>query len=182
MIKRDLKPVQIKLIQTAVRAAGLRAPYADGRYRLLLARYKRSDGLPCQSCTELNNWQVDDLLAICEGLGWRHPGKAKDFYRTRARRQPDAHWATPAQVAAINHLAGDLGWTVENLNGMIRKQTRNRCECLTTLTRRDGYAMIEAMKVMLSRKDGKGYQTLADVEREYNHEGHEEHEERTVNL
>lgn len=161
MTKRPLKSEQIRLIQTAVRAAGLRTPHADGRYRLLLAQYTRPDGRPCQSCKELNNWQVDDLLAICEGLGWRHPDKPDDYYRRR--NQTAITWATPAQIAAIRHLAGDLGWTADNLNGMIARMTGGRCDRLATLTRRDGYVLIEALKAILSRQDGTAYRTLDDA-------------------
>lgn len=167
MIKRPLKPEQIKLIQTAVRAAGLRTGAHESRYRLLLSQYKGKGGAPCQSCKDLNQHHIDDLLAICEGLGWRHPGKPDDFYRTRTRKETDSHWATPGQVEAIKHLSGDLGWTVENLNGMIRRMTRNEAAGLATLTRSDGYVIIEALKAMLGRKDGTHYATLADAEAAY---------------
>ena len=167
MAKRPLKPEQIKLIQTAVRAAGLRDGLSDGRYRLVLAQYKRSDGTACGSCKDLNNWQVDDLLAICEGLGWRHPGKPEDYYRSRTRQANGSYWATPGQSAAIQMLAGDLGWTEANLNGMIARMTHQRSDCLTLLTRADGYVMIEAMLAMLSRRDGQNYKTLADAEAAY---------------
>lgn len=164
MNKRPLKTEQIKLIQTAVRHAGLREQNADGRYRLLLSRYKTKDGAPCQSCKDLSNTQVDDLLAICEGLGWRHPGRPADFYRARARAAKDSRWATEAQRAAILHLAGDLGWTQANLGGMLLRMTGHRTDCLTLLTRADGYAVIEALKAILGRKDKTAYKTLTDAE------------------
>ena len=69
---------QIKLVQVAVRAAGLRGKGFDGRYRLLLGQYHQPNGQPVTSCKQLNNWQIDDLLAICESHGWRCPGKADD--------------------------------------------------------------------------------------------------------
>lgn len=161
MPKRPLKPEQIKLLQTAVRAAGLRTAGQDGRYRLLLAQYD------CSSCKDLSNEQLDDLLAICEGLGWRHPDKPADFFRTRARAARDSHWATAAQQAAIRHLAGDLSWTAANLGGMLHRMTQGRTDCLTLLTRADGYTVIEALKAMLGRRDGKSYKTLSDAEAAY---------------
>lgn len=167
MTKRPLKPDQIKLIQVAIRAAGLRTAAGDGRYRLLLGQYTGPDRKPCRSCKDLDNRQVDDLLAICEGMGWRHPGKPDDFYRRRARQASDTAWATPGQVEAIKHLAGDLGWTPENLNGMIGRMTHGITNELISLTRLEGYKVIEALKAMLSRKDGTQYATLADAERAY---------------
>jgi len=170
MAKKTLKPDQIRLVQVAVRAAGLRTSAHDGRYRLLLSRYKRSDGQPVASSKDLTNAQLDDLLAICEGLGWRYPGKSETYCRDRARASADTHWATDAQREAIGHLAGDLGWTTENLKGMLRRMTQERADCLTLLTKDDAYAVIEALKAMLSRRDGKPYKTVKDAADAYREE------------
>jgi len=104
MLNKD----QIKLVQTAVRAAGLRTKYCEGRYRLLLGQYRQPGGSPVTSCKQLNNSQLEDLLAICEANGWRMPGKPDDFYRSKINNESDI--ASFAQQSAIRKLADDLSW------------------------------------------------------------------------
>ena len=102
---RGPNPRQIRLLQTAAGAVGLRQ---SGQYYLLLAQYLAPDGKPVTSCKQLTNAQIDNFLAICESLGFRHPGKPENFYRNKdARRYEEASFA---QQAAIRHLAAELGW------------------------------------------------------------------------
>ncbi|HIJ67251.1 MAG TPA: DUF1018 domain-containing protein [Planctomycetes bacterium] len=148
MLSKD----QIKLIQTAVRAAGLRSKNFDGRYRLLLAQYKRGDGSPVTSCTQLNRSQIEDVLAICESLGWRHPARPERFYRDKAGKSCST--ITFGQQRAIKHLASDLFWSPGDINGFVRRMTGGRKKDICGLTARAAYEIIEAMKAILSRKVG----------------------------
>jgi len=155
---------QIKLVQTAVRTAGLRYKNDDGRYRLLLRQYRQPGGAPVSSCTQLNHSQLEDLLAICESFGWRHPGKAADFYRKKIKRP--GHAASFAQQAAIQHLAGDLGWGDSQLAGMIERMTQARKRLVSELTSRQAYNLIEAMKAMFARGAGRRFGNLRGIQRE----------------
>lgn len=158
---------QIKLVQTAVRGAGIRTAKFDGRYRMLLAKYKQSNGRPVTSCKQLNRGQIDDLLAICESLGWRHPGKSETYYRDRIEKDVYNAGASYAQTEAIGHLAGDLGMSEEHLKRFVLRMTNQRTDSLLLASQREAWAITEALKNMLSRKDGKNYQTLADVTSAY---------------
>ena len=119
---------QIKMLQTAVRAAGLRSAKSEGRYRLLLAQYKRPGGKPVESCKQLNHRQLEDMLAICESYGWRMPGKAEDYFRRKRNRQDIV--ASFAQQEAIKHLAGDLGWNEFQVGGLIKRITGDKADSL----------------------------------------------------
>ena len=91
---------QIKLVQTAMRRAGIRTKFFDGRYRLLLKQYLQPNGEPVTSCKQLNNAQLDDILAICEASGWRMPEKSETFYRDKVNQAGEI--ASYAQQQAIN--------------------------------------------------------------------------------
>jgi hypothetical protein len=156
---------QIQLVQMAVRGAGLRGKGFEGRYRLLLGQYTLSNGRAVTSCKQLTNEQLDDLLAICESMGWRHPGHAANYFRQRAAHL-EAGLASDAQISAIRHLAGDLGWNDENLKGMLRRMWRKAA--LTDLTGREAWTIIEALKAIVMRPGGGARgQTLADVAAEF---------------
>lgn len=152
---------QIKLVQTAVRAAGLRTAKFEGRYRLLLGQYKQPNGSPVTSCKQLNNSQLEDLLAICESHGWQMPGKPEDFYRQKVKSHGE--YASFAQQAAIRHLAGDLGWNDRQLAGMLERMTGGDVANLAALTSGAAYKIIEALKAMFSRESGKKYKTLNEI-------------------
>ena len=169
---------QIKLVQTAVRAAGLRSPKFDGRYRLLLAQYKRSNGAMVASCKQLTNSQLEDLLAICESHGWRCPGKAEDFFRSKVAKNAPSRFASQseaeggdsasfAQQEAIKNLAGDLGWNDNNLTGMIKRITRQRCSNIAELTSKEAFGLIEALKAILCRSVGKNYHNLSEIKDDF---------------
>jgi len=158
---------QIKFIQTAVRAAGIRTAGHDGRYRLLLAQYKQSNGKPVTSCKQLTRGQMDDLLAICESLGWRHPRKSATHYRDKMAADIYNGSVSFAQAEAIKHLAGDLGWHDENIKGFVRRMTNGRTDTLMLTSQSEAWKITEALKAMLSRKDGKTYKTVADVAASY---------------
>jgi len=159
-----LNTQQIKLVQTAVRVAGLREKNVDGRYRLLLAQYKQPNGRPVKSCKQLNNSQLEDLLAICEAHGWRMPGKTETFYREKVFKNSD--YASYAQREAIKHLAGDLGWQDYQLAGMLRRMTGEKKTSLIQLTPAEAYNIIEALKIMLGRERGKQYTNLKEVQKD----------------
>jgi len=155
---------QIKLIQTAVRKAGLRTANFDGRYRLLLGQYKQPDDRKVTTCRQLNNWQMEDLLAICESYGWRMPGKPKDYYRQRVAKQGEL--ASFAQQSAIRHLAEDLGWSVEHLEGFIKRMTEKDgwfIKDVASLTPQFAHKTIEALKAILGRETGKEYSNLQEI-------------------
>lgn len=159
MLNKD----QIKLVQTAVRAAGIRNPGQDGRYRLLLAHYKQPNRCPVASCKDLNNWQLDDLLAICEAQGWRQPDKSEDFYRRKVAAGNG--YASFAVQSAINHLRGDLGWPIEHLHNFIEKMT-GRITTVVNLTPREGYKVIEGLKAIFNHKHGTNCSTIRQIKEE----------------
>jgi len=154
---------QIKLVQTAVKAAGIRRKKAEARYRLLLGQYKRPDGSRVTSCKQLNNSQLTDMLAICEAHGWRCPDKEADHFRKKAA-EINGDVASFAQQSAIKKLAGDLGWNDEQLNGMLKRATNGAADNLTKLSPRTAYNVIEALKSMLSRQMGKNYSNLKQIQ------------------
>lgn len=152
---------QIKLVQTAVRAAGIRTKEFDGRYRMLLANFRNKRG-PIESCKDLNMYQLEDLLAICESHGWQHPGKTVDFYRKKREKAGD--YASFAQQEAIKHLAGDLGWTDEHLKNFVAKFKAEKQQYPTA---KEAYKIIEALKAILSKETGKKYNNLKQIQEEF---------------
>jgi hypothetical protein len=162
MLTQDQK----KLVQAAARAAGLRTGTQEGRYRLLLAQYRRSNGTIVHSCTQLTNRQIDDFLAICESMGWRHPGHGETYYRDRTAAADDDA-VSFAQLRAIDYLAGDMGWNGAAIAKMVQRITRDRTDAAVSMSGREAYDLIEAMKAMLRRKDESAYQTLGDITRHY---------------
>lgn len=157
-----LNKQQIKLVQIAVKKAGLREPKFDGRYRMLLSQYKQPNGQPVTSCKQLNSWQVDDLLAICEAHGWRYPGKDEDHYRKRIANKDDI--ASYAQQSAIEKLAGDLGWNDRNLAGFVNKMTKERVDSVLGITPSEAYKIIEALKAMYGREAGRPFNSLHEIQ------------------
>jgi hypothetical protein len=157
-----LNTEQVKLIQTAVRAAGLRTSRFEGRYRLLLSQYRQPNGQPVESCKQLNNMQLEDMLAICESYGWRMPGRWENHYRLK-RGVADLT-ASFAQQKAIEYLAGDLGWKESQLAGFLKRMTGGFAANVVSLSPAQAYNVIEALKAMLSRETGKEYENLREVE------------------
>ena len=155
---------QIKLIQTAVRGAGLRSARAEGRYRLLLAQYRQPSGKPVTSCKQLNHGQLEDMLAICEAYGWRMPGKEEDYYRMKRARSESV--ASFAQQEAIKHLAGDLGWYDYQLEGFLKRMTGGFVTNVAGLNPAQAYDVIEALKSMFGRQVGKEYKNLKEVQQD----------------
>ena len=156
-----LNKLQIILVQMAVKQAGIREPKADGRYRLLLAQYKQPNGSPVKSCKQLNNSQLEDMLAICEAHGWRMPGKQEDFFRKKV--ETSGNYASYAQQQAIKHLAGDLGWNERNLSGFVILMTNERAANIAMLTPKEAWKIIEALKAILGRATGEKYNSLTQV-------------------
>lgn len=156
---------QIKLVQTAVRAAGLRGKGFEGRYRFLLSQYRQPSGRPVKSCRQLNNLQLDDLLAICESLGFRRPGKPEDFYRKRAEQQQIR--CSIAQTKAIQYLAGDLGWADLHLAGFIGAMTKGAQNDQFSLSSAQACDIIEGLKAILGRKVGKQYSNVKEIQDEF---------------
>jgi len=165
-----LNKQQIKLVQTAARAAGLRTARFDGKYRFLLSQYAQSNGQRVTSCKQLNNWQLDDFLAICEAHGWRMPGKPTDYYRRKIIQQ--GNYASFAQQSAVRKLAKDLGWDIEHLNNFISKMTNKPilnlsfASGIVNLQPAEAYKIIEALKAMLGRETGKKYSSLTEVQKD----------------
>jgi len=153
---------QIKLVHVAARAAGLITERSDARYRLLLAQYVRPNGQRATSCKELTNTQVSDLLAICESLGFRLPGKSETHYRGKIEKGETASYA---QQSAIDHLRGDLGWGQRQIEGFCRRMTGGRVSRVARLNARQAYKVIEGLKAIVGRKTGKDYRTLRDIEK-----------------
>jgi len=151
---------QIKLVQTAVRAAGLRE---SGQYYFVLKQYRQGDSKhKVTSCKQLNNWQMEDLLAICESLGWRHPGKGERFYRNRAAGRE--RFASFSQQKMLEYLAGDLGWNEYQLAGMIERMTAGDKISIAQLAPGEAHGLIEALKEMFGRQTGKKYKNLKEIQ------------------
>jgi hypothetical protein len=159
---------QIKLMQVAAKVAGLRTKEQDGRYYLILAQYRKPNGAICVSCKDLNNYQIDDFLAICESMGWRYPGKTETYCRDRVNSAFDADFASYAQRQAIDYLAGDLGMGGEPTSAFIRRMTRGRTDSILQLAHGEAYKIIEALKAAISRQDGVPYENLNDIFTYYN--------------
>lgn len=153
---------QIKLIQTAVRAAGLRTKHFDGRYRMLLGQYLQPNGRPVTSCKQLNNSQLEDLLAICEAHGWRMPDKPENFYRFKVATESDI--ASFAQQSAIKKLGEDLGWNDAQLGGMLKRMTGGFATTVIALSPGQAYKIIECLKAILTRDTGKSYSNLREIQ------------------
>ena len=164
-----LNPQQIKLVQMAAKGAGIRTPGFDGRYRMLLGKYLQPNGKPVTSCTQLTRENLEDFLGICESMGWQHPGKSPTFYRDNIRQyaRHGSDGISYAQAECIRHLAGDLGMTDENLKTFIGRMTKGLYDSLTVMSNYYAWQIIEALKAMLGRRDGKQYETVADVAAEY---------------
>jgi len=164
MANKTFNAQQVTLLQTAVRAAGLRDGGDEGRYRLLLGQYRGPGGKPVTSCKQLHASQLEDILAICEAMGWRYPGKSASWYRDRVASR--GLLASFAQQAAINRLKDEMGWDGFDLTGMIKRMTGERVKFVNQLKPAEAYKMIEAMKEMFGRKVGKKYNKLKDVQRD----------------
>jgi len=140
----------------------LRSAHGDRRYRLLLLQYRHSGGV-VTSCKQMNNWQVDDLLAICEALGWRCPGRAENHFRKKVAE--DQELASFAQRSLIKHLRDDLGWNNKQLGGMIKRITKDRTDTVTELRPIDAYKLIEALKSMFCRKYGLAISSATEIKK-----------------
>lgn len=160
-----LNKKQIQLVQIAVRAAGLRGKGFEGRYRLLLGQYTQPDGSAVTSCKQLNNSQLDDILAICESLGFRVVGKDPNHYRLKVAKREDC--ASFAQQAAITNLAGDLGWNEHQLNGFVERMTTRQVHCVTNISPGQAWQIIEALKNMLSRETGRSFKNITEIKEEF---------------
>ena len=157
-----LSKPQIIMLQTAVRAAGLRGPEFEGRYRLLLGQYLQPNGEAVTSCKQMNHRQLEDMLAICEAYGWRMPGKEEDHFRLkRAQKETIASFA---QQEAIKYLAGDLGWNEYQLGGLLKRMTNGFITSVVVLSPAQAYKVIEALKAMVGRRAGKQYNNLKEVQ------------------
>jgi len=159
---------QVILVQIAVRQAGLRTAANSGRYRLLLTQYRQPDGSTVTSSKQLNNWQLEDLLAICEAHGFRQPGKPENYFRKKiANSRIVGDVASFAQQSAIRNLAGDLGWTTFQLQGMIKRISSERIGNIASLTPKEAYNLIEALKAILSRQMNKNYSNLNQITEDF---------------
>ena len=167
MAKTGLTPKQVTMLQIAVKAAGIRMPKDDRRYRMLLGQYKKSDGTMVTTCKDLSNEQLGDILAICEANGWRCPGKAEDHFRKKtaesAKAASDGR-ISYAEIEAVKCLAGDLGWEKSQIAGMVKRVTKREFDAVAELSSGDAYKLIEALKNMVSRKTGNKYNNLKDVQ------------------
>ncbi len=142
---------QLKLIHIAARQAGLIVKRDDRRYRLLLAAYKTRDGGVASTSKQLNNSQIEDLLAICEAMGWSS-GRGDTYFRDKVAAR--GTFASFAQCSAIDKLRGDLGWNADNLKGMIGRMTAYSKSSVAELTVRQASNIIEALKNMTIRAKG----------------------------
>lgn len=158
-----LNAEQIKLVQTAIHKAGIRKPGEDSRYRLLLAQYKDSKGRAIVSCKQLNNWQLDDILAICESHGWRMPGQSETFYRDKTAELTDSNTASYGQQEAIKFLAADLGFSSPHLANFIRYMTRDEKDSVACLSPSEAWKITEALTAIIRKQTGIKFKSLAEI-------------------
>jgi len=92
------------------------------------------------------------------------PGKADDHFRTKLARRIGI--ASFAQQEAIRHLADDLGWNEYQVGGLIKRMTAGRIDAAAGLTPSQAYKIIEALKAMVGRGQGKKYTNLRDVQKD----------------
>lgn len=142
---------QLKLIHIAARQAGLIVKKDDRRYRLLLLHYVAPNGLPAKSSKQLNNTQIEDLLAVCESMGF-DSGRGEHHFRDKSARH--GYLASFAQQSAILYLRDDLGWNAENLKGFICRMTSGKKFSVAELAPKEGSNIIEALKNMFLRTHG----------------------------
>jgi len=134
---------------------------------MLLRQYKQSGGRPVTSCKQLNNSQLEDLLAICESLGWQCPGKEERHFNKKVASRTYGVIASFAQQQAIKYLMGDLGWTEIQLAGMIKRLTEGKIDSISQLTTHFAYNVIEALKAILGRHGDKHYKNLDQIEKDF---------------
>lgn len=156
---------QIQLIQIAARQAGLRGKGFRQRYDLLLGQYRQGNGKPVTSCKQLNRSQIEDFLAICEGMGFRGLNKPDDYYRSKVVKS--ASIASYAQQRAIDYLAGDLGWDLKHLENFIKRMTGGRTIEVAALTPKEAWGIIEALKAILSKETGTQYTYLNEIKEDF---------------
>jgi hypothetical protein len=149
----------------AARGAGLRGvPGGDGRYRLLLGKYRQPSKRPVTSCKQLNNYQIGDFLAICESMGWRCPGKNEDHFRAKLAKDIYGQGAASLAIQqAIIHLAGDLGWTDQQLNGFIERMTAGKASHVAQLSPGNAHKTVEALKAMVCRQEKIEFKDLKEM-------------------
>jgi len=162
--KRQLNKGQIAILHIAVKAAGILETKDDRRYRMLLGQYQRPDGSAVTTCKDLTNGQLGDMLAICEARGWRCPGRAEDYFRKKSAHA-DSDRASWAQIEAILHLAKDLGWDEYQIPGMVKRVIGDE-KHPTELYPAEAYKVIEALKAMVSRKAGRSYKNLREIQKD----------------
>jgi len=138
-------------------------PGEDSRYKLLLAQYRDGKGKQITSCKQLNYWQVEDVLAICEAYGWRMPGKSETFYRDKIAQRAEGNTATFGQQKAIRFLADDLGFTDLHLANFIKYMTRDEKSSVADLTRKEAWKITEAFTAMLRRNTGIQFKNLQEI-------------------
>ena len=117
------------------------------------------------SCKQLNNSQLEDMLAICEAHGFRMPGKPENHFRFKVATE--SHIASFAQQSAIKHLAGDLGWDNSQLAGMLKRMTGGFVTNTAALKPGQAYNVIESLKAIVGREKGKHYSNLKQIEKDY---------------
>ena len=166
-----LSKKQIKLVSMAARAAGLRGGKFsnDNRYYLLLGQYTQPNGHPVTSCKQLTRDNLEDFLGICESLGWQHPKHGPNHYQNKKRWYSNdiTNGVSDAQAECIRKLAGDLGMHEENLKKFFVRMTENNIDNFACMSNTQAWKITEALKAMLSRKDGVDYKTIADVKSAY---------------
>jgi hypothetical protein len=167
MAAQKVSKKMIRVLQVAVKQLGLRSKEADGRYKLLLMQYSDQHGRPVESSTQLDRYQWEDLMAILEAKGFRHRDGDEHHYRREVERRVDAAGggkASAAQLEAIRQLARDLGWNDDGLDGFCVRVGKRRLENLGVS---GASKIIEALKAMLSRRDGTHYNKVGEVAEVY---------------
>ncbi len=158
---------QLKLVHIAARAVGLRGPAGNGRYWMLLGQYTQSNGRRVTSSKQLTSVQFESLMGIMEAQGFEQPGKTSRYWREKASASAERFGrgqCSFAQLAAVYHLAGDLGWAAEHIDAFCRRMTQGRAETAVSLSAREAYTVIEGMAAMVERTRGRRCRPLGEGE------------------
>lgn len=128
---------QIKTIQTGRQVVGL----TDAAYRTLL---RSVAGV--ESCKDLSNPGVEDVLAVLEGMGFDSHPSGKTYWRDKVDRRGSR--ANERMVQKIREMAPHQRYS---LPALASRQSGGRTEDVEQLLPREAWMLIELLKATCQR-------------------------------
>jgi phage gp16-like protein len=126
---------QVKIIQIARRQVGL----DEARYRMLLHNVAG-----VQSCNDLDNPGVEDVMAVMEGLGFATTDRPADYWRTKS-----LGLCSERMHYKIRALAGEAGYDAD---GFAQRMSRVGAQGVEDLDGFEAWKVIEALKAIVDRR------------------------------